>query len=68
MCRIFHEDSAVVGILTDAGVVTRDGATRYSTGYRRSGLATSTMAGYRPGDRSLKVCGKGDTERRVTSS
>ncbi|MFC0866391.1 tyrosine-type recombinase/integrase [Sphaerimonospora cavernae] len=55
---------------TDAGLLigTRDGAivaTLYSTGCRRSELAGFTMADYRPGDRSLKVRGKGDKERRV---
>ncbi len=55
---------------TDAGLLigARDGAiiaTLYSTGCRRSELAAFTMADYRPGDRSLKVRGKGDKERRV---
>ncbi len=40
-------------------------ATLYSTGCRRSELAAFAIADYRPGDRSLKVRGKGDKERRV---
>lgn len=40
-------------------------ATLYSTGCRRAEIARLTLADYDPGDRSLRVLGKGRKQRRV---
>ena len=53
-------DDSITGT-RDAAVI----AALYSTGCRRTELARLTIADYDPGDRSLRVLGKGQKERRV---
>lgn len=45
----------------DAAII----ALLYSTGLRRSEVASAKRARYNPGDRSLRIVGKGDKERTV---
>jgi len=60
LLRTCQQDDRVIG-RRDAAIV----ATLYSTGCRCAELVGLTIADYSPGDRSLRVRGKGDKERLV---